>query len=388
MPKKPVVASYIADFLKRDQVHVFRQLHGMSEVEPHVFTHKRESEDTFPWHEKRLTVLKKPRSRWLRRLVYRSILQRPWQMYRSELRQWILDLTRVEAKVLHLYFGHIAPQFIPLMKAWPHPVVVSFHGADAGVDMDRPGYRSAMLEVYRCASKVLCRSESLQRDLIALGCPAEKITVWRTGIKLDAFLPQDRPAPADGAWQIMQACRFIEKKGLDLTLAAFAQVRQRFPQSRLLLMGDGPLKPALESQAAQLGITDAVTYGGFQHPARVRDALYASHLFVHPSRTTADGNREGIPNAAVEAMATGLPVVGTTHGGFPEAITDGESGLLVPENDAPALATAMLRILEDAALRQRLSIEARAVAEQKFDVTAQVRLLEGCYKSLMSPPIV
>ncbi|MCB1210691.1 MAG: hypothetical protein KDK97_15275, partial [Verrucomicrobiales bacterium] len=65
MPKKPVVASYIADFLKRDQVHVFRQLHGMTEVEPHVFTHKRENEDTFPWHEKLLTVLKKPQTRWL-----------------------------------------------------------------------------------------------------------------------------------------------------------------------------------------------------------------------------------------------------------------------------------------------------------------------------------
>ncbi|MCB1211597.1 MAG: glycosyltransferase, partial [Verrucomicrobiales bacterium] len=228
----------------------------------------------------------------------------------------------------------------------------------------------------------------LRRDLIELGCPEEKITVWRTGIKLDAFPPKDRPEPADGAWQIMQACRFIEKKGLDLTLEAFEQVHKRFPNSRLLLMGDGPLKPAMESQAEKLGIANAVTYGGFQHPTKVRDALYESHLFVHPSRTTADGNREGIPNAAVEAMATGLPVVGTTHGGFPEAITDGDSGLLVPENDAPALAAAMLRILENSTLRQHLGTRARAVAEEKFDLAAQVRVLEGCYKSLMSPPVV
>ncbi len=386
MPKKPVVASYIADFLKRDMVHVFRQLHGLQEVEPHVFTHNRENEDTFPWQEKRLTILKKPRSRWLRRLVYKQILQQPWQMYRAELRQWILDLTRLDAKVLHIYFGHIAPQFIPLMKAWPHSVIVSFHGADAGVDMDRPKHRAAMQEVYQHASCILCRSESLKRDLIELSCPEEKIRIWRTGVKVDAFPAKERPTPTDGAWKIMQACRFIDKKGLDLTLAAFATVRQKFPNAQLLLLGDGPLQADLAAQAKSLNIDDAVEFGGFRRPTDVRKALYESHLFVHPSRTTADGNREGIPNAAIEAMATGMPVIGTTHGGFPEAIADGDSGLLVPENDAPALAAAMLRVLEDHDLRQQLSAGGRRAVEEKFDVSVQVSLLEDCYKSLMSPP--
>lgn len=383
MPKNPVVACYIADFLKKEQLHVYRQIMGLKEVTPQVFTHKRENELYFPFHFRRLTVLPKPLTRWLRRFIHRTLLNEPWQIYRWELRHWILELTRVEAQVLHIYFGHVAPQFIPLMKAWPHPVVVSFHGADAGIDVSKPRHAAKMKEVLSLAARILCRSESLAADVIQLGCPPEKVFVQRTSIPLEDWPFQMRERPADDAWNIVQSCRFIGKKGLDVTVAAFAEVATKFPKATLTLIGDGPLKPELDAQISALGLTNRVRFPGFIYEDAVKREMAAAHLFLHPSRTTADGDREGVPNAMLEAMATGLPVVATNHGGIPEAVTDGEGGLLVAENDAPALATAMMRVLTDQTLRERLSAGARLDVEQKFSREQQIRRLEDLYKSLM-----
>lgn len=383
MPKSPVVASYIADFLKPDQLHVYRQVTGFRGVENHIFTHNRENGDRFPYHARRIHVLPKPRARWWRRFVHRTLRDEPWQIYRWELRRWVLDLTRVDARVLHIYFGHVAPQFIPLMKAWPHPVVVSFHGADAGVDMRKPRYRQAMQEVFRLAGRLLCRSESLAEDIIALGADEKKVALQRTGIPLEEWPFRERAVPEGGAWRIVQSCRFIEKKGLDLTLDAFASVAPVFPRARLELVGDGPLMPALRAQTARLGIADRVDFPGFLNPGAARKRLHAAQVFLHPSRTTADGNREGVPNAMLEAMASGLPVIATHHGGIPEAVTDGESGLLVAENDAAALAAALRRLLEDTALRGRLAAGGRTSVERTFARDAQIEKLESCYKDLM-----
>lgn len=386
MPKNPVVASYIADFLKKDQLHVFRQVTGLKELTNHIFTHNRENELQFPYHVRRITVLRKPRTRWLRRFIHRTLRDEPWQIYRGELRRWILDLTRVDARLLHIYFAHVAPQFTPLMKAWPHPVVVSFHGADAGVDMEKPRYRARMQEVFKLADKILCRSDSLAGDVLRLGCRSEKIAIQRTGIPLENWPYHPRPAPAGGEWRIVQSCRFIPKKGLDLTIAAFADVLKRHPNATLRLVGDGELRSQLEQQTASLGLAHRVSFTGFLTEHDVRNEIDACHVFVQPSRTTPDGNREGVPNALLEAMATGLPVVATLHGGIPEAVRDGVSGLLIPENDAPALAAAILRTIEDDTLRQSLAAGARAAVEAGFDREAQSRNLEACYKDLMSRP--
>ncbi len=383
MPNPPTVAAYLPEFLKLDMMHVYRQISALQAVRCQIFTHKRENALHFPYHPRRLHLLPKPRLRWWRRWVARRVRKAPWQMFDWELRHWILELARVDAGLLHVYFGHIAPQFRPLMKVWPHPVVVSFHGADAGVNMDKPGHLQAMREVFALADRMLCRSESLARDLVALGCPEEKTAVWRTGLPLADWPFQPRETPADGEWKLLQVCRFVDKKGLDLTLEAFAAVRARYPRARLTLAGDGPKMADLRSQAERLGLGEAVAFPGFVGQGKVKRLIYESHLFLHPSRTSADGNREGIPNAALEAMASGLPVIGTTHGGFPEAVVSGESGLLAPENRADLLAEAALAVLADEDLRKKITACGRNVVETTFDRDVQVKVLERHYKDLL-----
>jgi colanic acid/amylovoran biosynthesis glycosyltransferase len=378
------IASYVPDFLKRDQYHVYRQLTGMrEEFAMHVFTHKREDPLHFPYHEKWMHVLEKPRLRWMRRWWHRSVRAEPWQMYRWEVRRWLLDLARVDAEVLHVYFGHVGPQFLPLMKAWRRPVVVSYHGADAGVDMDKPGHRLAQEEVWRLAAQIQCRSQALLDDLKAMGCPEGKLVIQRTGIPLEEWQPLERSAPSDGSWVICQSGRMIEKKGFDLTLKAFMRVREQWPRARLLCVGDGPLRESLQAQAGEMGLGEVVSFPGFRHGGFLTSDLRAAHVYVHPSRTGVDGNREGVPNALLEAMATEVPCVATRHGGIPEAITDGVSGLLVEENDEEALASAMLGLLADYGAAQELGRRGRVAVVEGFSSEAQRISLVGHYKGLM-----
>jgi colanic acid/amylovoran biosynthesis glycosyltransferase len=379
----PAVASYVSDFLKPDMQHVYRQITALRAVTPWVLTHKRENAAAFPFPDKRLIVLPKPRLRWWRRLVSKHIRREPWQIFRWELRRAILELTRAEAKLLHIYFGHNAAHLRPLIKAWPHPVVVSFHGADAGVKLEKPRHLDALREVFQSASIVQARSRSLADDLVAHGCPPGKVRVQRTGVPLDEWPFVKRPVPADGAWRFLQSCRLIPKKGVDLTLQAFARIAGASPGSRLVIAGDGPLRDDLEKLAAQLGIAEKVRFTGFLDQARLRAEVYDAGIFLHPSRTTGDGDREGVPNAMLEAMASGATVIATNHGGIPEAVTDGVSGRLVRENDAEGLAAAMNEIITQPEQCATLAANGRRAVEDLFDRRENSSRLEACYLELI-----
>src|SRR4030095_14017836 len=150
-----------------------------------------------------------------------------------------------------------------------------------------------------------------------------------------------------GEWRFVQAGRLIEKKGLPVTLRAFASFLKRYPKETLTIAGEGPLLGHLQELAGELKIGNRVSFTGFISQEQLRDLYYASHIFLHPSETGPDGNQEGIPNSLLEAMATGLPGFATEHGGIPEAIKHGVSGVLVPEGDDEELGWALLNAGED-----------------------------------------
>ena len=233
-----------------------------------------------------------------------------------------------EAQLLHIYFGHIAVHLLPLMRHWPKPTVVSFHGADVLVDLDKPRYRAATREMLAAARLVLVRSQSLARAVEELGCAADKIRLHRTGIPLAEIPFRERIWPNDGTWKFLQAGRLIEKKGFQTSLRAFAAFSQENAGAVFTIAGEGPMQGELQDLARELGVKDRVRFVGFLSQARLREQFYESHIFLHPSELGADGNQEGVPNAMLEAMASGLPVFATNHGGIPEAIEHGASFLL------------------------------------------------------------
>jgi colanic acid/amylovoran biosynthesis glycosyltransferase len=358
-------------------LHIYRQITGLQRVRPLVIAQKRENTELFPFEP--VYIVAKPATHFLRRFWFRQLLDEPWHISRIEQEALVRILNRTNARLLHIYFGHIAVHLLPLIRSWTQPSIVSFHGADVLVDMNKPAYRRATEEMLGLARRVLVRSESLRRALLDLGGDAGRIEVVRAGIPLEEFRFRARAFPQQGEWRLLQACRLIEKKGLPTTLRAFADFAVRYPKASLTIAGEGPLGDELPLLAQQLKIDHLVSFTGLLSPRKLRDLYYESHIFVHPSETGRDGNQEGVPNSMLEAMATGLPVFATRHGGIPEAIEEGVSGVLVPERDHAALGRALLEATEDPALLTRLARAGADAVAQKFDQRAQVRRLEDIY---------
>jgi len=378
---RPVVACYCATFLKPEMLHIYRQITSLKRVEPFVIAQKREEAARYPFEK--IAVVGKPATHFVRRFWYRQVQDAPWEVSAGEVRELLGVLERENAQLLHIYFGHIAVHLLPLIRAWSKPAVVSFHGADVMVDLDKPAYRAATQQMLEAVRMVLVRSESLGRALLNIGCPAGKIRLQHTGIPVDEIPFRRRVWPENGAWKFVQACRLIEKKGLRVSLRAFAKFAERFAGSTFTIAGEGPLRTELGQLAADLGVADKVFFPGFISQTQLRELLYQSDIFLHPSEVSGDGNQEGVPNSMLEAMASGLPVFATEHGGIPEAIEDGRSGILVKERDEEAFIQALLKWTSDP---EALAAIARAGAEAvrgRFEQTSQTRQLEDYYFEAM-----
>jgi colanic acid/amylovoran biosynthesis glycosyltransferase len=381
---RPIIACYCATFLKPEMFHIYRQITALKRCAPVVIAQKREQTERFPFDD--VQVIPKPATHFLRRFWHRQLRDMPWQISDRELSALLCALIRIDACVLHIYFGQIAVHLLPLIRAWKKPSIVSFHGADVTVEMNKPAYRQATREMLAAVKLVLVRSESLRRALTELGCDETKIALQRTGIPLEEFPFRERNFPSrsrGSEWRLVQAGRLIEKKGLPVTLSAFAVFLHRYPNATLTIAGEGPLLDELQKLTRELNIEERVSFTGFVSQEQLREIYYRSHIFLHPSQIGRDGNQEGVPNAMLEAMASGLPVFATEHGGIPEAIENAVSGVLVPEHDHEALSRALLSASQDLIFLSRIARSAAEVVRKNFDLRTQAQRLDDIYLQII-----
>jgi colanic acid/amylovoran biosynthesis glycosyltransferase len=374
------VAIFCPTFLKAEMLHVYRQIAGLRIVTPVVLTFKRENADRFPFAP--IRFIHRSPLRWLRRIWSVQLRKIPPQAYPDEVCSLKALLSADRCQLLHIYFGNNGLFWLPFLRSYPTPSLVSFHGADVQVNLASRAAKLLFRELFATCALVLARSESLASDLVNLGCPKQKLRIQRTGIPLDVFRYCTRNRPIDGRWRLLQACRLIEKKGLPTTLQAFAAFLKRHPSADLTIAGDGPLRNSLEKLAEDLQLEGKIKFTGFISQSALLTLYQESHFFLHPSEQTPDGNREGVPNSLLEAMATGLPCIATKHGGIPEAITHQESGILVPESDFAGIDHWLECLATDDHLRESLGKNATETIKEKFDLTTQLKKLEEIYLSL------
>ncbi|MEY4483725.1 MAG: hypothetical protein RL693_1177 [Verrucomicrobiota bacterium] len=392
--KSPLVISLCGTFLKPEMQSIYRQIIGLQRVRTIVYTQSIENAKMFPYDA--VTLMNKlPRPRlkgnFILRFWYKYVTKQwpPPQPINREVKPYHpYDLPDLLAKdkpnLVHVYYGHKAVHFYDMLCAWGGPFVVSFHGVDVSKFLNEPNYVETLQKVFATAKLVMGRSHSLLKRLEELGCPVEKLRLNHTPIPLEHLKTITRKAPSDGHWRLVQACRLIKKKGIVTTLKALQIVLKTHPQLRYILCGEGPLKEKIESTARELGLQNNIELRGWLDQEQLLEEYQRAHVFLHPSEMTKESDQEGIPNSMLEAMATGLPVVATNHGGIPEAVTTGHDGLLVPEHSPAELAEAILKLLGAPSLLETLSTNAAASVRANFGSKAQVAALEDVYLEAMA----
>jgi glycosyltransferase involved in cell wall biosynthesis len=234
---------------------------------------------------------------------------------------------------------------------------------------DKSRTQIAMQRVaYACAHTVVANSRAAADRLIAERMPSQKVAVVPNGLDVERVLP--RP-PRSTLRKVVVVANLRPEKGHEVLIDAAVHVLQRFPDASFEIVGGGPELEPLLAHAAARGVRHAFTFLGHRDdvPARLADA----DIFVLPSRS------EAFPNAVLEAMATGLPIVTSGVGGMLELVDDGRTGLLVPPAEPLALADGVCRLMADATLASRLGRAARDEARTRYSFDRMVAAFECIY---------
>ena len=279
-----------------------------------------------------------------------------------------------KASLLHAHFASGGRSALPLARRLSIPLIVTLHGSDVTA---RINFRERYQNLWKKASLFICVSEFMRRKAIDAGFPKEKLHVLYTGIDHEVFQAQSATRNKD---LILFVGRLVEKKGCAFLLQAVAEVKKNHASIQTVVIGDGPLRPSLEQLAAQLGIS--CQFLGAQPDTAVRKWLSVARVFCAPSVTAPNGDSEGLGTVFAEAQAMGAPVVSFHHGGIPEIVLHGRTGLLAPEGDSKTLASHIRHFLEDEQSWKDYAAAGVAWTRTQFDLKRQTRLLEQVYIDL------
>jgi colanic acid/amylovoran biosynthesis glycosyltransferase len=312
---------------------------------------------------------------------------------------WVKRLQSLSPTLIHAHFGLDGVFALPLAKKLNLPLIVTFHGYYATADIEsteqkiwynysldylkrrgqffRELYLRKRDRLFQEADSFIAVSEFIRSQLIAKGCPPEKIKVHYIGIDIDKFTPDPT---IEREPIVLFVGRLVEKKGCEYLIRAMAKVQAQIPDIELVIIGDGRLRSTLENLAANS--LKRYRFLGIQLPEIVKEWMRKSLLLSAPSLTTPQGESEGLPIVILEAMAMGLPVISSIHAGIPEAIIHQETGLLIPEKDWEALSNSIFNLLQDKQLREDFAIAGRQRIEQKFNLKQNTAQLEEIYNGL------
>ena len=310
-----------------------------------------------------------------------------WQMATRETHAYRRLLGSRRPALIHAHFGSNAVYALTLARRLGVPLVTTFHGHDATLSTlallgspEGAYYRWLRGRLAREGSVFLGTSAFVRDRLLALGFPAARTRVHYLGVDCAAIRRRD---PSEEAATVLHVARLVEVKGTAYLIRAFALVAARHPSASLVIIGTGPLERRLRRLAGSLGVDSRVRFLGARPHGEVLDWMRSASMLVLPSVRTASGRVEGFGMVALEAAATGVPVIGSRIGGIPEAVLDEQTGFLVAERDVAALSRRMLELLEDPAARQRLGAAGRAHVERHFDLRRQTAELERIYDGVL-----
>ncbi|MBD2355062.1 glycosyltransferase [Tolypothrix sp. FACHB-123] len=288
--------------------------------------------------------------------------------------------------IIHCQFGTLAKEGIVWrdLGAIQGKLIASFRGYDISSFVQEYG-ENIYNELFAKGDFFLANCKFFQKKAIQLGCDADKIVVLGSGIDCNQFKFKFRvpPQPND-KFYILTTARLVGKKGLEYSIRAVAQVAKIYHNIEYNIIGEGLLKADLQQLIQELNIADKIKLVGCKNHPEIIEFLEKSHIFIAPSVTARDGNQDAPVNTLKEAMAMGLPVIGTRHGGIPELVEDGISGFLVPERDVDAIALKLTYLLEHPEIWAKMGQAGRAYVEKHYEINKLNDELVAIYQRVRS----
>lgn len=295
--------------------------------------------------------------------------------------QQALDLARLAAehgvRHLHAHFGSVATTVARLAaRVLGRPYSFTAHAKDIFHEsVEDADLQAKLQDAHHVVTISEYNRQHLQRRFPAAA--TTRLHLVRNGLELARF-PWNAPGELASPPRLLAVGRLVEKKGFGLLLEALARLRHEGFDATCDIVGEGPLRPALESAITELGLDDRARLLGARTQEELQSLLRGADVLVGPFVIAADGNADGLPTVLLEAMACGTPVVAADVTAVGEVVRDRETGRLVPSGDVPALAVAVRESLEcSAAERERRSRAARDLIERDYDSTRQARTLRA-----------
>ena len=291
------------------------------------------------------------------RVAYNALsilLKKAREEVRLKIHRWLVrrffKSKNITANAAIIEYGTSAFVFAPVLIEKNIPFVITFHGYDCSMYLGFPWYRSEIIELCKSSIAVVVPSHHLRRRLQLIGVPGEKITTEPCAPQYSDLPQTDSSAESN----VVALGRLTEKKCPEALVYAARLVVQEFPKVQFHIIGDGPLRERVKCLIDDFDLAENVTlHGALKHKAALA-LLSQGTVFIQHSVTSSLGDQEGFPVAIAEALGMGIPVVSTYHSGITEAISPGESGLLVQEHDFEDMAKNICALLADKKLRSKL----------------------------------
>lgn len=374
MNKQPIII-FRNELLHYSETFIPAQINSLSNYQPYYVGTK--LIDNSPLDATQVIVPFQGKSR-----IYRQLFTRTGYIGQN----WLARIKKLNAQLIHAHFGIDGVLALPLAQKTGLPLLVTFHGYDITSQTCGkyvPGWNYQTYEkgreiLFQKAKSVIAVSKFIRSQLIAKGCPPEKIIVHYIGIDTDKFKPDPtiirKPV-------VLFVGRLTEKKGCEYLIHAMARVQSFMPEVKLVIIGDGHLRQELEQLAAKKLFN--YSFLGAQPPEIVKTWMNQSRLLAAPSVTAATGDTEGAPMVVLEAQAMGLPVVGSIHAGIPELLIENRTGLLAQERDWRTIAEHIIYLVKNDDFWHQLSQQGQERVNTSFNLQTQTQALENIYASLI-----
>ncbi len=277
-------------------------------------------------------------------------------------------------------YGETAQKILKICNELNLPLIVHFHGYDASVSeiiKNNNNYK----EVFEIASFVVVVSKRMFQDLLKLGCPKQKLIYNVYGPNDEFFYVQ----PNFSNQQFIAIGRFVDKKAPYNLILSFLKVIEKFPKTKLIMAGDGPLLDTCKNLVKYFRLEANINFVGVISPEKYREYLSESLAFVQHSVTAENGDSEGTPVGIVEASAAGLPVISTGHAGIPDVVIHGKTGLLVEEHDVDGMAENMIKLLENPEIAKEMGEKGKINIKENFTLKRHIEVLDALIQNSVKP---